>query len=325
MKTNDGVKQWLSIYLLIIYGYLACTAAGDKQPSQTVAICKAEAGCTFYKVQLTRKDIDRLLNRVNFFESASVDAILVLNQCEPLIEKGATPALVYAKYGGSGNVTFGVGFDLKEYLNRNSCFAFPNKTKRIDFKAVADGESYQGYAYLNIKKGEAFMPDKSFQAMYPAAEGEVKVDAFLQHRVMKQYIVDPEGKKWVMDMPTGLTFGKASSPEEAEKLERFNEQFKKTGKRAPFLQSGSYAEEYTGEDDEGNKISIWLIAAADVALPPDEPVVVGFYNLGYLQVNGITYLMCKLAGSGFSIEITGIRDEEYSFNPAGYTPFSMPL
>lgn len=325
MIINNGIRQWIGVCLLVVSGSLGCTAASDKQPSQTVAICKAEAGCTFYKVQLTRTEIDRLLNRVNFFAPEPADAILVLNQCEPLIEKGATPASVHAKYGGSGDAAFGKGFDLKEYLNRNGCFAFPNKTKRIDFKAVADGESYQGYAYLNIRKGEAFMPDKSFQAMYPAAEGAVKVDAFLQHKVMKQYIVDPEGKKWVMDMPTGLTFGKASSPEEAEKLERFNEQFKKTGKRAPFLQSGFYAEEYTGTDDEGNAISIWLVTATDVMLPPEEHVVAGFYNLGYLQLNGITYLMCKLAGNGFSIEITGIRDEEYSFNPAGYTPFSMPF
>ncbi|MFB2119815.1 hypothetical protein [Parapedobacter sp. 2B3] len=289
--------------------------------TETVATCVAEAGCTFYSVALTRAEIDQLLNKNNFFAAAETGAVLVLVDCAPVIEEGQSLESIDRKYSGAGAAQFGEGFDFKQYVLDHGCFAFPNNTKRISFTANADGEAYTGYFFLNIKQGEAFMPNESFQAMAPL-EGAVRVDAFMQHRVMKTYMVDPEGKKWVMDMPIGMTYG--VSPEDVENLERFHRDFKKTGKRERFLQTALYAEEYTGTDDDGAQMNIWLVPATDVLLPPEEFACVGFFNVGYIQVNGVTYLMYKLTGSGFAIAVTGIEDGEYSFDPTGYTPFSVP-
>ena len=103
------------------------------------------------------------------------------------------------------------------------------------------------------------------------------------------------------------------------------EHFKKTGNRARFLQTALYSEEYAGKDAEGADMNIWLVPATDVMLPPNEFAMVGFLNIGYLQLGGVTYLMHKFTSSLFDVEVTRIQDGEYSFDPTGYTPFTLGI
>ncbi|PPL02237.1 hypothetical protein [Parapedobacter indicus] len=292
--------------------------------TETVATCQAEQGCTFYAVELTRAEIDKLLNKNAFFTAAKSEAILVITDCVPMIEEEQTREAIHTKYGGSGEAPSGEGFDFRNYLLQHACLTFPNHTKRIDYTAVdkMQGKTVEGYSFLNIKGREAFIPNESFIKLLEDAEGIVQVDAFMRDRVMVQYMVDPEGNKWEIRMDIGMTYG--PSPEDVDNLAHFNQHFKKTGNRARFLQTGLYSEEYTGKDAEGTDMNIWLVPSADVMLPPDEFAMVGFLNIGYIQLGGVTYLMHKFTSSLFDVEVTGIQDDEYSFDPTGYRPFSLP-
>ncbi|GGG96880.1 hypothetical protein GCM10007415_35170 [Parapedobacter pyrenivorans] len=304
---------------------LSCTSKEREIiKTETVATCAAEAGCTFYSIALTRAEIDQLLNKNNFFAAAKAEAVLVLVECAPVIEEDQSLEVIDGKYGGTGEVQWGEGFDVKNYLIQHACFTFPNNTKRIDFRAMdkAQGRTLQGHSFLNLKEREAFIPSETFVGMLPEAEGAVQVDVFMRDRVMIQYMIDPEGNKWEIRMDIGMTYG--PSPEDVADLAHFEAHFKKTGNRVPFLQTALYSEEYKGKDAEGADMNIWLVPSTDVILPPDEFAMVGFLNIGYIQLGGVTYLMHKFTSSVFDVEVTGIQDGEYSFDPTGYKPFSMP-
>ena len=318
---------------LVCVGLMICAAMllsckskeGETVKAETVATCAAEAGCTFYSVDLTRAEIDQLLNKSDFFAAAKAEAVLVLVDCAPLIEEEQPLEAIDQKYGGAGEARFGEGFDFKNHLLQHACLALPNNTKRIDYTAVdkKEGKTVQGYSFLNIKGREAFIPNESFIKLLEDAEGIVQIDAFMRDRVMIQYMVDPEGNKWEIRMDIGMTYG--PSPEDVDNLAHFNQHFKKTGNRARFLQTALYSEEYAGKDAEGADMNIWLVPATDVMLPPNEFAMVGFLNIGYLQLGGVTYLMHKFTSSLFDVEVTRIQDGEYSFDPTGYTPFTLGI
>ena len=96
---------------------------------------------------------------------------------------------------------------------------------------------------------------------------------------------------------------------------RFKTDFK-TGNTRKHL--NNTATEYTGKDGSGNTMSLWIMPVADVCLPAGKFDAFGFYNLGYISVDGITYLVTEMSGSGFQITMTGISDGSYNFNPTGY-------
>lgn len=323
MKNN--VKALVSVKLIVCAAMLLSCKSKDNEivKTETVATCAAESGCTFYSVDLTRAEIDQLLNKNNFFVSAKAEAVLVLVDCVLAIEEEHSLEVIDQKYGGAGDARFGEGFDFKNHLLQHACLVFPNNTKRIDYSAVdkKEGKTLQGYSFLNIKGREAFIPNESFTGLIPEAEGSVRVDAFMRDRVMIQYIVDPEGNKWEVRMDIGMTYG--PSPEDVDNLAHFNQHFEKTGNRTRFLQTALYSEEYAGRDAEGSPMNIWLVPSTDVMLPPNEFAMVGFLNIGYIQLGGVTYLMHKFTSSLFDVEVTGIQDDEYSFDPTGYKP--LPL
>jgi|GEM_PF-824125 len=325
MKITKMILRWKTVLVICAAMLLSCKSKeGEIMKTETVATCVADAGCTFYSVDLTRAEIDQLLNKSGFFATAKAEAVLVITECVPVIEEEQTREAIHTKYGGSGEAPSGEGFDFRNYLLQHACLTFPNHTKRIDYTAVdkKQGKTVQGYSFLNIKAREAFIPNESFIKLLEDAEGIVQVDAFMRDRVMIQYLVDPEGNKWEIRMDIGMTYG--PSPEDVDNLAHFNQQFKKTGNRARFLQTALYSEEYAGKDAEGADMNIWLVPSADVMLPPDEFAMVGFLNIGYIQLGGVTYLMHKFTSSLFDVEVTSIQNDEYSFDPTGYRPFSLP-
>lgn len=322
---NNTTALVSAILMVCTAMLLSCKSKdGEIMETETVATCVAEAGCTFYSVDLTRAGIDKLLNKSDFFAAAKAGAVLALVDCTPVIEEDQSLESIDQKYGGAGEAKFGEGFDFKNYLLQHACLAFPNNTKRFDYTAVdkKEGKTMQGYSFLNIKDREAYVPNESFIKLLEDAEGIVQIDVFMRDRVMIQYIIDPEGNKWEIRMDIGMTYG--PSPEDVDNLVHFNQHFKKTGKRARFLQTALYSEEYAGKDAEGAPMNIWLVPSTDVILPPEEFAMVGFLNIGYLQLDGVTYLMHKFTSSLFDVEVTQIQDGEYSFDSTGYRPVSLP-
>ena len=310
---------------LILTAY-ALVVLFSAEAQQTVAICKEKYGCDIAKINLSRVEIDKVLGKTNFLVKAGKNAILVLNNCNSSIEEKRTIQQLHTSYGGKAASKEIKQFDLKKYIKDKGCLAAPcpNTTKKISFKLTSPEHSGTGYFFANLKNGEAYMPNAAFQQFYAGAEGfaGVKVDAFFRNYKYVSYMVDPEGKKFKSDMPIGTNM--AAIGNDATNLEKFKKEFKATGKKRAHLNTADFQYEYVGKDDEGAALTFWLGPAGNVCLPQGKFDAWGFWNLGYIAVDGKTYLVAEISGSGFKVQVTGVSEGSYSFNPVGYQSIAMP-
>lgn len=308
------------IYLFLFIQLASCTNAQDRTGKQHLAVCMEGKGCAFSEITITASEVDKLLGKSNFWIAAASNATLILDKCESKKDEKQTLEDIDRSYGGSGKAVVLKKIDLEKYLKEKGCFACPNETKKISFYASGDGQSGNGYFFLNLRAGEAYMPNAAFQQFMSGQEGSnaVTVDQFIRNNEMETYTI-AEGQKYRTKMALGTTVSVVQSDAINEK--RFKNDFKKTGKTRKHLNTANTETEYTGKDDEGRTISFWMVPSPDVCLPPGKFDAYGFYNLGYISVDGITYLVTEISGAGFQIKLTDISGGSYNFNPAGYKSY----
>ncbi len=283
---------------------------------QTIAICKEKYGCDIAIVTTSRAEIDKILEKPNFLSVASKNAILVLQNCNSIVEEKRTLQQLHASFGGKGLVKENKQFDLKKYLIEKGCYC-PNTTKKVSFKLTSPEFNGTGYCYINLQKGEAFMPNAAFQQLYKGQEGfsQMVIDAYFRNYKYITYMIDPEGKKVKMNMNIGISVGGFKN--DKLNLAKWKKDFKATGKKRKHFNTTSYQYEYVGNTPEG-KLTFWLVQSGNVCLPAGKFDALGFWNLGYIAFDGKTYLVTELSGSGFKVEVTNITDGTYNFNPVGY-------
>lgn len=309
-----------NIWLLFLFFSSSCTNAQDRTEKQHLAVCTEGKGCAFSEITIAANQVDKLLGKNNFWTAAVSDATLILENCESKKDEKQTLEEIDLSYGGSGKAVVLKTIDLEKYLKEKGCFACPNETKKISFYASGDGQFGNGYFFLNIRAGEAYMPNAAFQQFMSGQEesNAVTVDQFIRNNEMETYTI-AEGQKYRTKMALGTTVSVVQSDAINEK--RFKNDFKKTGKTRKHLNTANTETEYTGKDDEGRTISFWIAPSPNVCLPPGKFDAFGFYNLGYISVDGITYLVTEISGAGFQIKLTSISDGSYNFNPAGYKSY----
>lgn len=308
---------FLSLFIL----FTSCTSAQEKKDKQHLAICTEGKGCAFSEITIPAAEVDRLLGKSSFWTTASSDATLILEDCDSKKDEKQTLVEIDQSYGGAGKTVTLKKIDVEKYLQEKGCFACPNATKKMSFYINASGEdsmSGNGYFYLNLKAGEAYMPNEVFRQLYGSEAGDIVVDQFIRNGKMEQYMI-AGGKKYYHFMPIGTNISLIK--DDALNERRFKTDFSKTGKTRKHLNTNNVETEYTGKDDEGKIISFWIVPVQNVCLPPGKFDAFGFYNLGYISVDGITYLVTEISGAGFQIKLTGISDGSYNFNPEGYQSY----
>ncbi|TXI80157.1 MAG: hypothetical protein E6Q39_02915 [Crocinitomicaceae bacterium] len=305
--------------ILMLSLLISLTSCAQEQKSGlTIALCEKGKGCKEIIGPSNLKEIAQLLNRPDLAEASAGKVILVIEKCEFKKESKLTLAQIHQSYGGTGEPEKIKNFDLAKYVKENGCMLnCGNATKKITFHINTTGEdavSGNGYFFLNLKAGEAFMPNESVQQFYGSEMEGVVLDQLLRKGKIDSYMITEEGEKIYGNIPVGINMSVIKNDAMNEK--RFKTDFKKTGNTKNQL--NSTATEYTGKDDGGNTMSLWIMPVTDVCLPKGKFDAFGFYNLGYISVDGITYLVTEISGSGFQITMTGISDGSYNFNPIGY-------
>lgn len=296
--------------------------AQEQKDGLIIALCEKGNGCKEIITQSNEKEIAQLLNRPDLGMTSNKKSVLVIEKCDFKKENKLTLAQIHSSYGGIGEPQKIKDFDLARYVRQNGCLSnCPNTTKKISFYIKASGEeavSGNGYFFLNLKAGEAFMPNEAFQQFYGSEAKGMVLDQFIRNGAIESYTI-AEGQKYRTKMPIGTNISVIKN--DALNEQRFKKDFRKTTNTRKHLNTNATETEYTGKDDEGKTIKFWITPVANVCLSKGKFDAFGFYNLGYISVDGITYLVTEISGSGFQIKITGISDGSYSFNPAGYKSF----
>lgn len=309
------------LLLLLFLKFSSCSNAQDKKTQQHIAVCRQGYGCQIIEIKSTATGVDKVLGKTGFWANAADSATLIIENCTSKIETKLSLSQIHQFYGGKGAPKKLDSFDLQKYLKDKGCFACPNTTKKISFyvsASGADGHSGNSYFFLNLKAGEAFMPNEAFQQLYGAEAKGIIVDQFIRNGAMEIFTV-AEGNKYRTTMALGTTMSVIQN--DAINEQRFKTGFKKTGNTRKHLNTTKTETEYSGKDDEGKTISFWTTPIDDVCLAKGKFDAFGFYNLGYISVDGITYLVSEISGSGFQIKLTGIAEHSYNFNPAGYKTY----
>ena len=297
---------------------LMCCANVDAQ--RKLLFCEEKKGCSIASTRLSAAELEAMFRQPNLLLNVDSNALLVINGCTASIEKDKTAQQVHQSFGGQGNPGRKLNADLRQYLSQKGCAGCPNNTQRISFLVKTTEHSGSGYFFANLQSGEAYMPNASFQQFYAGTEGfgNMTIDAFFRDKKYVSYVIDPEGKKYRMDMAIGTDM-KTIDGQDLDNQEYFKKNFKATGRKRPHLNSTLEEVEYSGQGEEG-PITFWLAPAHTVCLPPGQFDAFGFFNLGHLAIDGVTYLVCEISGPDFQVRVTGVQEGSYQFNPAGYVP-----
>ncbi|HRP90360.1 MAG TPA: hypothetical protein PKX92_09980 [Edaphocola sp.] len=310
------------LYLLLFIQLTSCTNAQDKK-QQHIAVCQQGNGCEIMEIKSSASEVDKALGKTGFWSKAPDNATLVIENCNSRLEEKLSLSEVHQSYGGTGEPKKINSFDIQKYLKEKGCLSnsnCANATKKISFHISSDEQSGNGYFFLNLKAGEAYMPDAAFQQLMAGQVGteHMVIDQFMRNNALETYSI-AEGKKYRHSMPIGTNMALIQNDAINEK--RFKNDFRKTGNTRKHLNTSNIETEHTGKDDDGKTINFWITPVNDVCLPKGKFDAWGFYNLGYISVDGISYLVTEISGSGFQIKLTGISDGSYNFNPAGYQSY----
>ena len=301
-----------NIFLLLFY----FTTIFNGFSQQVITICTQNNGCEYAKVNLTKSQIDDILGKPNFVAREKGVVIINLMDCVSTIEKNKIPQAIHEANHGKGNVTERKNFDLKKYLFEKGCLKkCSNTTKKISFQIKSDENNGSAFFFLNVKAEESFMPNESWQKMSQGQMIGGVLNTFIKNNKLISYTV-AEGKKWKLTTPYGSVFSELNDPEFSA---QFRKRVTKTGNKKPFLKNGEIQDEYSTTDDDGNKMTFWLTLSKDVCFVNGENIPAGFFNLGYILLDGITYLVTELSGQNFNIKIIDFDDGNYSFDTSGYS------
>ncbi|SFH12512.1 hypothetical protein [Pedobacter insulae] len=306
------MKNLILIFILL-FTLTACSQEKKKSELQ-IALCEKNKGCEIVITKLSENEIAQILKRPDLVTSAN--AILVIEKCDFRNESKLTMQQLHANYGGKGEPKRITDFDLENYLKKNQCLQCPNPTKKISVKISSPEFSGSSYFFISWDKKEAYMPNDAYQKLYGDELEGMTVDAFLRNHQYASYISHPEAGKIKNNMPIGMSVMNFGNDKENEA--KFKRNFKATGKKRAHLNTADFQYEYLGKDDEGNQLVFWLGPSYDFCLPPGKFDALGFFNLGYLAVDGITHTVMEISGPAIKFQITAIGNGSYNFNPAGY-------
>lgn len=302
--------KFLTFFLSILI--FSCTKKESNiDEGQFLAICEQGNGCEFSELKVPSIDIDRLLKIKDFWVKSSSNATLILENCKPSINETETLDEIDLIYGGNGNVRIIDVIDLEKYLADNECFSCPNKTKKFSFKLIdKSGKSRTSYFYLNIKQNEAFMPQKALQKLNDRVQN-LTIDLFIRNGKLDQFTINPKGK-----IHSTIPLSKQISISGIE-LINFKEKFNKTSETRVNELIKTPDTQYVGNID-GEQIIIWMTPSEDTCLLPGKFNELGFYSLGYIAMDGITYLITEVQTENFHVQLTDIENSNYSFDNSAY-------
>jgi len=293
--------------LLMLYLLMSLTACSQTEKGNLIiAICEKDKGCTEVMKTYNKTEVAQTLKRPDLFSNPKENSILVIEKCDFTSENKKTIPQLHAQYGGKGEVKKIADFDMEKYLRQNQCLLCPNPTKKISISISSSEFNGNSYFYYNWNKKEAYMPNDAFQRLYPSGEIEGIIDAIFKDYQFITYINHPEVGKMKMNKPIGLSVFSFGKDKENEAL--FKRTFKKTKNKRPHLNTPDFEYEYQGKDDEGKPLTFWLGPSYDFCLPIGKFDALGFFNLGYISVDGITYSVMEISNPDFKAQITAIEN-----------------
>jgi hypothetical protein len=207
------------------------------------------------------------------------------------------------------------GTNVFDKLTLKSNYTF---NKKFGFQVISDGEVWQGDFYLNTKTGYSLLPNSS--TPIKSAEGEA--DQIMGPKAeFYNYTKSSEGNiSFQMDNPSSYIMLTEDS-KNSSKI--FFKTFKRTNSKASLGGKKQFkCIVYTGKDEEGNKIDVYLANAADIKIDIKKTyAVTGHFGLGYIAApSGNTYLIAGIVGKTASIFLNYIENETKQFNGANYKP-----
>lgn len=286
------------------------------QAKQQVLLCTDGNGCQLTSVNLSDREIEIALNKPGLLTATPQKGVLILDRCEAVLDKDRSAEEIHLAYGGTGPLKEAAPIDIKEYLAKNGCAGCPNPVKKVSFQITSPELHNSSYFFVNVNQDEAYMPNEAFQKLYAGQEGYtgITVDAFYRNAQQLQYIVSPDGQRYVIDMPIGTGLEIAGKQSESE---LFKKQFKATGRKRNYMQTSDEEIEYQGMA-EGKPVTIWLGPAYDVCIPRGRSACWSFFSLGYLSVDDKTWLVTEIVTDVHRARVTGVSNDSYQFNAEGY-------
>ncbi|SFH12495.1 hypothetical protein [Pedobacter insulae] len=305
--------------ILIITLLFTLTACSQEQKNGLqIALCEKEKGCAIILAKWSKQELSQILKRPDLISSAKENSIIVMEKCVFKNEYKLTMQQLHEAYGGKGNPEKKVNFDIEKYLLKNNCIC-TNPTKKFTVTISTPELSGSSYFFLSWDKNESYFPNEAFQQLYADQEGaqEMTMDSFLRNGEYFGYASHPSYGKIISKTPTGVgNFGPNAKGGLSEKW--FKNNFKPTGNKRPHLNTRDVQKEYKGIDSEGKSITFWLGPSYDVCLAPGKFEALGIFFVGYIAVDGITYSLMEVSGPTYKVQVTGIENGSYNFNPAGY-------
>lgn len=309
--------------------------------TQTITICSENNGCEFAKVNLSKSQIDHILEKPNFLATEKGEVILNLVDCVSSIQKGQTPQAIHEAFNGKGLIKERKNFDLKKYLFDKGCRveckqpAAPNAgqdalitiglngnftfNQKLTFSITSSEGNVASYFYMNTKSGYSMMDNPAMQKMTNEPyDGEI-CQIFTSNADIYQYIKSSEGN---FAMKVGSKNDASSrSSDIGFEVKKFFKEFKKTGNKRN-VGTLFESEEYSGKDDEGTPMSVWLACANNVLLDTKiTTAITGFWGLGYISSpSATTYLITGFESKEVKINLTRLENQNISFSGKTYTP-----
>jgi inhibitor of KinA sporulation pathway (predicted exonuclease) len=209
------------------------------------------------------------------------------------------------------------GSGMYDKIPLNGNFTF---NKKISFKINSAEGNMSSYFYFNTKNGYSMLDDKANEQLVGKQEGTMTQIKTPQTNFYG-YSKTAEGNfAFEMgDNDNGSAHQNLISELNSERLfKTFKKQANVVPKGTngvPFARVG-----YTGKDDEGKTVTIWLSDAQDVKLDIGYTFdLIGHWGLGYVaSPTGRTYLITGFEGDGMGIFLTGIQQASVQFSGAGY-------
>ena len=321
--------------------FLTFLSAIGYTQQQTITICSEKNGCEFAKVNLTKHQIDNILEKSNFLAKEKGEVILNLVGCVSSIQKNKTPQDIHQAFNGKGTIKEIKDFDLRKYLFEKGCRieckqpSVPNagqdvlKTielsgdftfnQKITFSVTSSEGNLESYFYLNTKNGYSMMDNAAMQKMVTESYDGEMTQIFTSNADFYQYMKTPEGN-YSMKLGSKTNVNTRTAAISFE-IKKFFKEFIKTGNKR-MVSNLFYSEEYIGKDEEGTPMKVWLACANDISIDKKSTnAVTGFWSLGYiLSPYGITYLITGFEGKDVKISLANIEYQKASFSGKGYQP-----
>lgn len=209
------------------------------------------------------------------------------------------------------------GTTIYEKLSIQSNFTF---NKKVGFMVASSEGDMVGHFFLNTKNGYSLLPHEALSEM-AKSDGEIN-QIMSPFSEFFQYIISSEGN-FVMKMSSDISSESNHVWISKEGSKKFFSTFKKTGK---IIKLGGQKQfksiEYSGKDENGKTIYVYLAAAPDIRIDTRKTYsLTGHWGLGYIaSPSKRTYMITGIKGGDAGIFMTYIENASHSFSGKIYQP-----